>query len=135
MHIHLKSRTVPADPDTIAQRTDVVARLGGMGHINPDDGDVNTEVTEWVAVVGDTEVPIGGYAIEQTASGTPALSLVLYPESLTIGAAPAVKAKGPETTAEPVKVWGRPARDPREGLPGWNPTVAQQVADQAQVRA
>jgi hypothetical protein len=83
-----------------------------------------------VAVIDGTEVPIAGYAIEPAESG-PGVNLVLLPDSVTIGLPPTPPVKVPEKTAEPVRVWGSTGRDPREGLPGWTPRLAEQVAQNA----
>lgn len=86
--VEFRSRTVPADDATIAQRSDVVDRLGYAGHIEPDTGSVNTERTEWCAKIGDTELPLVDFAVQHLDDGRVAFTITAEVEAVSIGNPP-----------------------------------------------
>lgn len=81
--------------------------------------------------IGSAEFRVVDYAV-QTDGGIPVLSLVVAPDSLSIGEAPAVSsppAAGPQISSWSSK--GKP--DPRESIPGWQPeSLGEQVAGHAE---
>lgn len=86
------------------------------------------------ATIDGTNVMLHGYALDAADDGTPMLSLIVSPTSLTLGEKPA------ERVVTPLRTWGQAARDPREGLPGWSPQTVTTINDataavQAQLQA
>ncbi len=91
---------------------------------NADDGRV------WFAQIdGGPQFPIIDHAMQTDVDGNATLSLVLSVDSLSIGGKPATTAP-PAEESKVVQVWGAPGqKDPREGLPGWEPEkLGEQVA-------
>jgi hypothetical protein len=84
------------------------------------------------ARIGHAEFPILAYAVDLDDSGSPAVSLILQPDSLSIGNPPA--ATPPAPPAAQVSSWGDGSQpDPRESIPGWQPeNLAEQVAGHAE---
>lgn len=79
----------------------------------------------WQARIDDTLFPATSFAVEES-DGTVFLSLVFPVSALSVGEDPAedlpVQAEEPKKPSG-LPVWGQPAKDPREGIPGWVPEV------------
>ncbi|MGX6605666.1 hypothetical protein ACWKSP_26560 [Micromonosporaceae bacterium Da 78-11] len=128
--------TIPADEATIASRADTVHRMAELGQIeDPESGELNHEMTGWLARINGAEFPVYAFGVEQAADGTPMLSLAFVPDSLQIGESPVSGAPTVEAKQSPSS-WGAPGKpDPREGIAGWAPaSLGEQVAGNA-VRA
>lgn len=136
MPSHLKVEITPvmvgADEHTLTRRAAVAQRLDNLGHIDASTGEINTETTAgWQATINGTTVPIDGYAAEPDGNRV-LLSLVLPVDALSIGCPPTT-APAPAEEKPKRSVWGDPGtRDPRESIPGWRESIAQQVATNAE---
>ena len=96
--------------------------------------EIRESSTGRIARINDVDIPIVDFAV-QTDSGTPMLSLILTPGSLSIGDASAgAAALAPRDDAPRVAAWGDTSHpDPRESIPGWSPeTLAGQIAANAE---
>lgn len=139
--VEIAPRTVSADEHTRAQRAGVVEKLNNLGLVaNPAAGEVGDDVTAGFTVtVNGSAVQVDGYAIESAPQGGRALvSLLVAADAVQIGvprhdsressvvvppwSQPAGKAAEKPTNRP--GVWGQPAKDPRENIPGWTPEVA-----------
>jgi hypothetical protein len=100
-------------------------------HLGDSDSTSDNVFDGWTATIGDTEFPVTDFAVTTDDSGTPAVSLVLSPDSLSIGEPPK---PAPPAPAAKVSTWGDGSQaDPRESIPGWQPeSLGGQVADNAE---
>ncbi len=140
-HIHLTRTAVAATTGTLARREDAAERLGNLGLIEPDTGQVNPVEWVWLANINDSApFPLAGFAAELV-DGELHASLVLPLSAITTGTdnatptvTPVVRPATPPKNER--KVWGSPGPDPREQVvAGWDPTLAEQVANNAEVQA
>ncbi len=91
----------------------------------------NADGPLWFASVNSQDpFPITDHALTLDADGNPVLSLALPVASAQIGEPPSEAQAIKEQAA---KTWGAPAPDPREGIPGWTPPLAQQVVRNAEM--
>lgn len=78
-----------------------------------------------VSVAGGPEVELLTWTSDcDEETGQPLLTLMLAPDSLSVGERPTVPqaTERPDRTSTPLKVWGdKQQRDPRERIPGWSP--------------
>jgi len=88
---------------------------------------------DWHLQLGDEQVPLVGFQIEQTEGSKVAVSLTALVDSVHLGdnstnsPAPDMRPSTPQP-----RTWGSAAPDPREHIPGWRPeTLADQAAGQA----
>jgi hypothetical protein len=86
-----------------------------------------------IATVNDAAIAISDFAVGSDEDGSPVLTLVLMPGSLSIGEPPATT---PSAAAAKVSTWGDGSQpDPRESIAGWQPeNLAEQVASHAEAR-
>jgi hypothetical protein len=78
--------------------------------------------------IGDATFPVADFAVQVADDGTPMLSLALAPDSVSIGVPPAPAPAAPRASS-----WGDGSHpDPRAGIPGWEPPLGAQVANQAE---
>lgn len=136
MHIELISRRVPIDDATLARRAETVQRLSNLALIKPDDGEIDETMQSWVARINGAEFPIADFGVAPAEDGTtPLVSLLLYADSVTVGEQEAESPASVAAESRPAP-WGTPGRpDPREGIPGWSPNLAEQVARNAEAGA
>jgi hypothetical protein len=130
VRVELVPLMVPAHPDVYATNRNTVERLGKLGQIDPSTGHIPDLMQRgWLARVNGTEVPVVAYGIEPADGGAQALvSLVVAADSVQVGdpsvgtTAPPVRPAVPEPKS--VSTWGSATKDPREGIPGWEPDTA-----------
>jgi hypothetical protein len=95
---------------------------------------VEVEQEGYLARVNGAELPLTDFAVQyDPESGAPMLSLILAPDSLSIGEPPTAT---PPAPAAKVSSWGDASQpDPRESIPGWQPEkLSVQVAGHAEAR-
>lgn len=107
-------------------RVEIVPRTHG------EDGKAPIEAG-YLARINGAEFPIVDAAF-QTEGGQPFLSLVLAPDSLSFGEAPASAPPLPQPQPAAVSRWGDGSvPDPRASIPGWQPEkLGNQVAGHAE---
>lgn len=84
--------------------------------------------------LGGAEIPAVAYDLQVADSGAPLVSLVLAPDSLSIGEPPASAPPLPQPQPAAVSHWGDGSvPDPRASIPGWLPEkLGNQVAGHAE---
>jgi hypothetical protein len=137
VRVELIPRMVPVDEVTQAERAETVQHLAKLGQIDPSQGQIADQMQDgWLARINGVEFPVSDYGVGPIEGSTQALVSLLVPaDSLQVGE-PSTAVQEPQVrpaVPEPKRAssWGAPGPDPREGIPGWPPTLGEQVAENA----
>jgi hypothetical protein len=85
MRIEFLSRDVPASPRTVEHRAEVTQRLDDLGHIDAATGEINPTEKQWVALIGETEMPVLDWSVQKLDDGQIAVSLVAIVDGISAG--------------------------------------------------